>query len=171
MKIVLNDANILIDVIHIELIDVLFKISHLELKTTDFVFSELHEDQKLIIQEFVDSGNLIIIESNEEDLNQISGLLSRSRGLSFEDCSVWYFAKFNGGILLTGDGALRKKSANDGVEVRGILFVFDQLLLANLITFEFAILKINQLYNINERLPQDAKYIRLDLWRRAEHIT
>ena len=42
------------------------------------------------------------IDSEEEDLINISNILSQTKGLSFEDCSVWYFAKLHDGILLTG---------------------------------------------------------------------
>lgn len=38
MRIVLNDANILIDLIHLELEVSFFQLEQLELKTTDFVF-------------------------------------------------------------------------------------------------------------------------------------
>ena len=170
MRIVINDANILIDLIHLELITLFFQLEKLELKTTDFVFEELNYEQKEALQNFVDDGKLLIIDSEEEDLINISNILSQTKGLSFEDCSVWYFAKLHDGILLTGDGKLRKQSSHDGVEVRGILFIFDHLLLNGLISFEFAILKLNQLYQINDRLPIEAKNKRLDCWGRLEHI-
>ncbi len=170
MKIVINDANILIDLIHLELEIPFFQLERLELKTTDFVFEELHEEQKDILKNFVDEGKLIIIESEEEDLINISKILNETNGLSFEDCSVWYFAKSQEGILLTGDGKLRRQSAADGVEVRGILYIFDQLLLDEIISFEDAILKLNQLYQINDRLPIEAKNQRIELWGRSEHI-
>src|SRR5690606_26339982 len=128
MKIVINDANILIDLINLELEIPFFQLEQLELKTTDFVFEELHDGQKEILQQYIIQGRLIIIESEEEDLINISNILSTTNGLSFEDCSVWYFAKSQEGILLTGDGKLRRNSSADGVEVRGVLYIFDQLL-------------------------------------------
>jgi len=170
MRIVINDANILIDLFHLDLVEVFFRLQGLELKTTDFVFEELHDDQKEVIVQFIENQSLTIIESSEEDLNNIFEILSSTNGLSVEDCSVWYHAKKNLGILLTGDGRLRKQSSADGVEVRGILYIFDQLLISDLITFEFAIEKLNQLYLLNERLPIDAKKQRLDCWSRSEHI-
>jgi hypothetical protein len=45
----------------------------------------------------------------------------------------------------------------NGVNVKGILFIFDQLLLRSLITFEYANEKLNQLYEINPRLPISSK--------------
>lgn len=170
MRIVINDANILIDLIHLQMIHLLFELKHLELKTTDFVFEELERSQKAILQIFIDQGTLEILESEEKELENIFNLLNITSGLSFEDCSVWYFAKINKGILLTGDGKLRKQSSQDGIEVRGILFVFDELLKAGLITFDFALLKLDQLYQINNRLPIKAKIERIEFWGREEHI-
>jgi hypothetical protein len=134
------------------------------------VFEELLDKQKEILDVYIQNGFLNIIESTEEDLLSISLILNNTRGLSFEDCSVWYFAKSVNGILLTGDGRLRKQSLQDGVDVRGILYVFDYLLLSGLITFELALVKINQLYQINDRLPVSAKDERLICWGRAEHV-
>lgn len=170
MRLVINDANILIDLIHLQMIHLLFELKHLELKTTDFVFEELGSPQRAILQKFIDQGTLEILESEEKDLENIFNLLNKTSGLSFEDCSVWYFAKINNGILLTGDGKLRKQSSQDGIEVRGILFVFDELLKAGLITFDFALLKLDQLYQINNRLPIKAKIERVELWSREEQI-
>lgn len=171
MRIVINDANILIDLFHLDLVEVFFSFQNLELKTTDFVFEELYEEQKNVIQPFIHNQSLILIESSEDDLLNIFKLLSTNNGLSVEDCSVWYHAKKNAAILLTGDGKLRKQSLADGVEVRGILYIFDQLLLVGLLSFELAIKKLNQLYLLNERLPIDSKKQRLDYWSRSEHIT
>lgn len=170
MRVVINDANILIDLIQLDLFGVFFELDSLELKTTDFVFEELYFEQKKILENFIESNQLIVIESQEEDLVHISNLLNITTGLSFEDCSVWHFAKTFNAILLTGDGNLRRQSMADGVEVRGILFIFDLLLIEGLLNFENAILKINQLYQLNDRLPFEAKIKRLDCWSRAEHI-
>ncbi len=171
MKIVISDANILIDLIRLDMIEAFFQFEHLELKTTDFIFDELLEEQQAILQVFIDKGNLAIIEAETEAMSNISTIFNKTNGLSIQDCSAWYFAKATNGILLTGDGKLRKLSAADGVEVRGILFIFDQLLLAGHITFETAVVKIHQLYQINDRLPSSAKYQRLGCWGRTEHLT
>lgn len=170
MKIVINDANILIDLIHLEIIDIFFQLKYLELKITDFVLDELEEEQKQELSAYIANGSLLVIESEENDLLEIANLFSSSNGLSFEDCSVWYYAKKHRGIILTGDGRLRKQTSKDGIEVRGILYIFDQLLLGELMSFELAILKLNQLYRINDRLPIAAKEERLLCWGQSEHF-
>ena len=47
--------------------------------------------------------------------------------LSVPDCSVWLYSKKNNYTLITGDGLLWKTAINDGVEVKGVLFVPDEL--------------------------------------------
>ena len=57
MRIVINDANILIDLFHLDLVDVFFGLQHLDLKTTDFVFEELHDEQKEIVDQFIQNNS------------------------------------------------------------------------------------------------------------------
>lgn len=153
MRIIINDANILIDLVHLNLMNEFIQLK-LELKTTDFVFEELNEDQKIKIQEYVDLEHIeLIVTENDEDFESIATILETSSGLSFEDCSVWHYANKLKGILLSGDGKLRKQAMSNGILVKGILYVFDQLLLNDLISFDYAIEKIEQLYEINPRLP------------------
>jgi rRNA-processing protein FCF1 len=164
MRVIINDANILIDLVHLDLMNEFIHLE-IELKTTDFVFEELNEDQKNIIADFIDSGDIeLIITEEEEDFERIATLLGNSSGLSFEDCSVWHYAHKLDGVLLSGDGKLRKQATANGILVKGILYVFDQLLLNNLISFEYAIEKLEQLYKINPRLPISSKNERITSW-------
>jgi hypothetical protein len=80
------------------------------------------------------------------------------------DSSVWYYAKREGCILLTGDKKLRSSAANDGVEVRGILYVFDALVEESVITPSAAADKLAQLRVVNSRLPKDEIDKRIKLW-------
>lgn len=65
MKVVINDANILIDLFHLGLIEDFFRLQNLDLGTTDFVFEELHQEQKDIIRKFIQNQSLLLIESSE----------------------------------------------------------------------------------------------------------
>lgn len=108
MKIVINDANILIDLVKLELLEAFSKLTF-DLHTTDFVIEELSDQQRGPITELSESNKLGIIETIKiEDFQGINSILENSSGLSFEDCSVWYYSKKLSGILLTGDGKLRK---------------------------------------------------------------
>src|SRR5690625_945877 len=92
VRIVITDANILIDLIKSELAVILFRSGLFRFKTTDFIFEELYEVQKLHLQPLVESGFLIILESGQHELHEIFKLKQNNKGLSFEDCSAFYFA-------------------------------------------------------------------------------
>jgi rRNA-processing protein FCF1 len=164
MRIIINDANILIDLVHLDLMNEFIKLE-LDLKTTDVVFDELNDDQKVIIEAYIYSKHIDLITiEKEDDFESIMTILESSSGLSFEDCSVWHYANKLNGILLSGDGKLRKQAMANGISVKGILYVFDQLLVHEIISFELAIVKLEQLYEINPRLPIQSKNERIASW-------
>jgi predicted nucleic acid-binding protein len=166
MKIIINDANILIDLVKLELIDV-FSELNFDLHTTDFVYEEIYDDQKRVISNLNKREKLKIIEtSSNEDFLGINNLLQNSKGLSFEDCSVWYYAKKLSGILLTGDNQLRRQATKNFVEVRGIIYVFDELVFQKLISLEVACIKIEELAKLNDRLPKKEIEKRILLWKK-----
>lgn len=169
MRVIINDANILIDLVHLDLMDEFIQLE-MELKTTDFVYEELNEDQKDVINGFINSGDIeLIVTEEDEDFTSIANILENSSGLSFEDCSVWHYANKLDGILLSGDGRLRKQAVANGIPVKGILYVFDQLLLKELITFDYAIEKLEELYEINPRLPIHSKNEKISNWSLQKH--
>ena len=170
MKIVINDANILIDLAKLELIPVFAKINF-DLYTTDFVIEELNDEQRKPVSKIIKSGKLKVIETEDAiDFQGITNILENSSGLSFEDCSVWYYSKKISGALLTGDGRLRKQATKEGIEVRGIIFVFDELLKQGLISFTTAIVKIENLSLLNNRLPKKEIEKRIENWKDEKYV-
>jgi hypothetical protein len=165
MKVVINDANILIDLVKLRLLKDFSKLPF-ELYTTDVVYEEIVSSQKKSITLLNQQGLINIIEIGEssKDYAGIYNLLVKSNGLSFEDCSVWFYSKQMQGTLLTGDGLLRKCASKDDVEVRGIIYVFDELVKFSIIDYETAIKKIKELYSFNTRLPKKEIDYRLKLW-------
>lgn len=71
---------------------------------------------------------------------------------------------------MTGDGKLRKQATKEGVEVRGIIFIFDELLKQNLISFKIAIEKISQLSLLNNRLPKREIELRIKCWKEEKYV-
>lgn len=170
MKIVINDANILIDLVKLELIQVFAKINF-DLHTTDFVIEELNDEQLKPVSKLIKSGKLKVIETEDAmDFQGITNLLENSNGLSFEDYSVLYYSKKLSGALLTGDGKLRKQATKEGIEVRGIIFIFDELLKQGLISFTLAIDKIEKLLLLNNRLPKKEIEKRIENWKDEKHV-
>jgi predicted nucleic acid-binding protein len=170
MKIVINDANILIDLVKLELINAFSKLDF-DLHTTDFILDELNDEQRTPIVNLNSGKKLTVIETIETtDFQGITTILEKSTGLSFEDCSVWYYSKKMSGILLTGDGKLRKQASKDNIEVRGIIYLFDVLLNQNLISFQEAVEKIKQLMLLNNRLPKKEIDKRIELWNDEKYV-
>ncbi len=164
MRVVINDANILIDLAKLDLLDAFSKLNF-ELHTTDFVLAELIQSQRILIDKLILDNVLNIIKTEDvADLTGINKLLQRTNGLSFEDCSVWYYSKKMNGILLTGDGKLRKQARKDDIEVKGIIYIFDELLDQGLISYVIAIYKMKQLIQLNMRLPEAEIEKRLVEW-------
>lgn len=159
MKLLINDANILIDIVKLELVEAFLSLDF-DLHTTDFVFAELEDYQ----QESLKSEHLGIIKTeNQEDFEEIIGLLN-NKGLSFEDCSVWHYAKKLNGTLVTGDGILRKKVTHAGIVVKGIIYILEEIKNQNKLSIDVCILKLNKLKNINNRLPKHEIDIRIIDW-------
>jgi rRNA-processing protein FCF1 len=162
LEIIVYDSNILIDLSDIDLLDGLTNIGY-KLHTNDFVISEIKNPLQLEkINKLVFENKLIVAKTEPNEYPEIIKL--QCKNLSFEDCSIWYYAKKTNGILLTGDGNLRKMALDSGIEVKGILFVFDQLVLNKSISHTAAIEKLKQLQTINHRLPKEAIEQRIQAW-------
>ncbi len=166
MKIIVNDANILIDLAELDLIEKLSELGA-ALHTNDFVLSEIKESsQREKIDLFVSEKIITVASTGSEEVIVISQMTIENKGLSFEDCSVWHYAKKSNGLLLTGDKKLKTCAEKDGVEVRGIIYVLDELLSNNIISEETAIIKIKELYSLNKWLPKNEINARISNWEK-----
>lgn len=63
-----------------------------------------------------------------EEFYYAEEIRARCPRLSAYDAFALAIAKFRGIVLLTGDGRLRKTAIEEGVTVRGTLWIFDELL-------------------------------------------
>jgi rRNA-processing protein FCF1 len=160
MKLHINDANILIDIVQLDLVGA-FLALEFEMYTTDFVFEELESFQK----EVLISEKLIILKTNENELLHILELTTQHNGLSFEDCSVWYYAQKMEGVLITGDGRLRTKAKASGIEVKGIIYIIEEIMRQNILEKLICVEKLEALKILNNRLPIAEIDRRIELWR------
>ena len=164
MQIVVNDTNLFIDLIHAELIEQFFQLPF-EVHTTDFVVGEIEEpEQEEIINELVGTGRLVVAGSTFDEVEEIMSLQEMVNKLSIPDCSVWHYSKKYNYTLLTGDNLLRKTAAKDQVIVKGLLFIFDELVRLELILPNVACIKLKFLLEIGTRLPKDACDERFERW-------
>ena len=161
MKLLINDANILIDIVKLDIVDAFMSLEF-DLHTTDFVLAELNDIQ----QEKIAVGALSIIKTDSiEDLYSIVSLVNLHKGLSFEDCSVWHYTRKLQGTLITGDGLLRKKALNAGLAVKGIIFIIEQIKIQDKLPIALCIEKLEELKVLNERLPKHDIDKRIHDWK------
>ena len=167
-KIVVNDTNVFIDLYEVGLLEEFFSLPW-EVHATDFVMLELQrEGQHETVAKYKADKRLVVPVFEAKEMLEIGNLFQQSlnkTNLSLTDCSVWYYAKVNNYILLTGDRKLRTTSAYEGVEVHGVIYVFDRLIELNVISRQVAVKKLQQLYSINSRLPKEEIEKRINLWK------
>jgi len=166
-KIVVNDTNVFIDLHDVGLLERFFLLPW-EVHTTDFVMLELlNEGQKDAVAAYESKGYLHIATFEFQEvvkIRKIQESVINKTNLSITDCSVWYYAKQNNYTLLTGDRKLRNSALNEGVEVRGIVYVFDELVANGIMPASLAAEKLALLKSINPRLPDSEIEKRLKLW-------
>lgn len=167
MEIVVNDTNILIDLYSIDFLEQFFQLP-ITVHTVDFVINEIKdEDQLRSIKEYINRGLLNVHKFTAEELMEVLELHQDAGGnLSLTDCSVWYYAKQNNYVLLTGDRQLRTRAINSNVAVKGIIYVFDALVENELIDPMLAADKLEELFRINQRLPKKIIGERIGGWRK-----
>ena len=122
MIFLVNDANILIDLLKIDLLDTFFQLEF-DFQVTDMVFAEIQEDNVAELHRFIDRQLLTKQGFSFEELLKIQLIEVNNPALSIADCSCLYLAEKLSGTLLTGDGALRRIAEQHNIPVHGILWV------------------------------------------------
>ena len=165
MEIIVNDTNIFIDLQSIGLLRELCDLPY-DVRTVDFVVNEIKDRaQADSLATLVGEGKIKVESFNINELAEIIEEHSTVSGnLSVPDCSVCYYARKHSATLLTGDRQLRRYAENNNVTVRGVLFIFDELVAHNIIKTGIAAQKLRELTNINVRLPKSDIEKRIKKW-------
>ncbi len=152
MKIIVNDANILIDLVELKLLPYFFKLNF-EFHTTELILAELIEEQKEALVPYIETGKLILRSFTALDFQEINTIHLSKPNLSEQDCSAFFHAKNENATLLTSDNTLRKYAKSMNIEVHGHLWVFDNLFDNNLLSGQRLIEKLDELcVTINPKL-------------------
>ena len=164
MKIAVQDANILIDMMEGGFCDLWFALN-IETHTTDQIISEINEpDQQLQIEVLVSSGKLGVTSLDASEMGEVVLLRMQNDDLTIQDCSVLKLSEHLDAMLLTGDKDLRRFAKNRLVEVHGTLWILDQLIDRRLLAPRQAIEKLQKLLNTKRRLPKGECQKRLKAW-------
>ena len=121
-------------------------------------------DQKAVINKEIDEGRLAVEDIEGEDWD-LAAERAKKWGISVPDASVSIVAqKREFAVLLTGDGRLRKKSLEEGIDVKGTLWVIDHLLEVNAIPPEKAVTALDAILSGGTFLPRDECEKRRNSW-------
>ena len=166
MRVVVNDANILIDIAKLDLVGQFFKLPF-EFHCTQFVIEELHPYQFKLYTPYIGEKTLLVKEYSAEELSELAEFQRGHSTLSEQDCSAFRHAQEIRALLLTGDKNLRMLAEENKLEVHGIVWLFDVFVKQKVITKKLAAKKLELLMTINKRLPTTELEKRIRSWKRS----
>ncbi len=150
-QIVIKDACILFDLVDLNLLGDFFQLGFIALTTPQVIGEITNETQWQEISKFVDNGKLQIDADGE--FEAIQELFDEYQGLSLPDSSVLELAIRKDAIIYSSDGSLRKISVKQGLTVRGVLWIIEELHVIGFLKKQEAIEKLNLYETINQRAP------------------
>lgn len=166
MRLLIHDANILIDLLDLGLLDRALDLPF-AMETTDLVRLEVREpDQERVLSACISDGKLSVIASTAQQVLAIQSYRLESPRLSLADCSVVFHAIDRNGIVLSGDGRLRGEAEAMRLEVHGTPWVLDQMVEHRMLDPHDAIDKLKLFMDINKRLPYKECVRLMEAWRR-----
>ncbi|SHG28293.1 protein of unknown function [Microbulbifer donghaiensis] len=158
-KVLVSDTNIWIDLHHGGLLELVFQLPF-EFVTTDFVQNELRQPPGA---DLVNLG-LQVVELSGQEVAGLYALKGKLGNSSLADVSCYYVADKQGWTLLTGDGALRKSGKAAKLDVRGTLWLMDQLFERNLIDSQHLAESLQAIRDCGARLPDHECEARIEAW-------
>ena len=168
MRIAVQDANILIDMMEGGFCDLWFALG-IETHTTDHIIAEITEPcQAVQIETLVSSGKLGVDSFNVKEMGEVVSLRMGNEDLTIQDCSVLKLAEQLDAMLLTGDKDLRRFAKTRRTEVHGTLWILDQLIDKQLLAPQQAAQKLQELLNTKRRLPKHECQKRLSDWDKSK---
>ena len=170
MKIAVKDANVLIDLESMGLLDLWFQLG-IETITSSFVVMELEEGDNSNALACIRAGQVIEAVISPEEIEKTFEELRtecESSGLSVTDISVMFLAIREDAILLSGDKQLRTLAKVRSVEVHGTLWIMDRLVEAGILAKRVAAQRLETLLLRTGRkqrhLPKGECHARISRW-------
>lgn len=167
LKIAVTDACIFIDLYDLGLVSSFFKLE-IEIHTTSSVYFELYAEQQQVLKAYQSVDRLIIHNLKEEDFLQIHSA-SYPKSLSETDKSVLHIANKLGACVLSSDKTVRNWAKNKDIEYHGMIWIFDRLVEADILTKKEAATKLKELVATNFIFQNNQSLVaeiqkRLKLW-------
>jgi rRNA-processing protein FCF1 len=146
----ISDANIFIDLDKTDLLKH-FDGLGFTIATSDFVYAELNAKQKSI----VNALNIAIYEMDGTELIGFHSefLALNLKKLSYQDYSIFYYARKYDAEVLSNDMRLRKYATRKSIPVKGLFYILDEMVLQGCVSASTMIKKLTLLKEINKRVP------------------
>lgn len=149
-KLLISDANIIIDIIAGELTAAMFALDY-EYAVPDILYAdELEEQHSNIVQ-----AGLKLIELSPESVNTANAYFQQNTAsrVSANDCMALALAQQEACNLLTGDAKLKQLAMTQGVTVYGTLWLVERMLVGKHINVEGAQAAYQKMEDDGSRLP------------------
>jgi rRNA-processing protein FCF1 len=145
-----SDANIFIDLYKTDLL-ICFDRLGFTIATSDFVYNELNTAQKRVI----DGLNVTVYEMDGAELAGFHMEFTELdlKQISYQDYSIFYYAKKYDGDVLSNDKRLRKFATRKSIPVKGLFYILDAMVSQGCISANLMVEKLILLKEINKRLP------------------
>jgi predicted nucleic acid-binding protein len=168
MKVVVQDASVLIDLAAADLLEAWFSLD-IETLTSSFVWREVNRrSQKAKLRAFARDQRIQVVNMGTEVLSEIVRLkMDLPAKLSLNDASVLHLAVERTAVLLTGDRNLRTAAESRAVTVYGLPALMDYMVQEEALSASNAITKLELLCRLNPRLQKRECEPLLAKWRAA----
>lgn len=158
-QVYISDTNIWIDFHNSGLLDALFSLPF-QICSTDFVLAELQDFDPKTLQ----TRGLQVHKLDEQATEQLVTLMESHNNSSLADVSCYLLAQQTRHPLLTGDGRLRKQAEKDGLQVHGVLWLLDQVVMHQIVMPSIAAHGLQTMIDRGARLPANECQARLRVW-------
>jgi rRNA-processing protein FCF1 len=157
----ISDANIFIDLHKMDLLKH-FDMLNFSIATSDFVYHELNSEQRSIIDRLC----ITIYEMDSDELEAFykEFIQLDLRKISYQDYSIFYFAKRDGGEVLSNDKQLRIFAKKRSIPVKGLFYILDTMVSQGIVSKDLMVEKLQQLKKINKRIPLHEIEVRIKKW-------
>lgn len=125
LKIVVSDSSVLMDLAKTGLIEPTVALPFEFMIPDVMLATELLDLGRYKAKDLAKLGFQIGALDGAETVNAVGYFRQHRAQLSLNDCFAWRLAEVHQGILMTGDGDLRKLAGRNGVEVHGVLWAIE----------------------------------------------
>lgn len=158
--VIINDTNIWIDLKLTNIIEKVFLLPY-ELAVPDILYNDELKDMD---GELLEANGIKIIEMTNDEVAETAERSGMTNRVSFNDLTTLVVAKSRGYILVTGDGNLRKIAKSENVELRGTIWLIDEMVSNNILDIGEAALICKKLLQLKRRLPKEELQLRIKRW-------